>query len=80
MNQQLRFGCLYDPDLRAPANGAEWNYWDVYIGEILDQLGLRAEAIPRPTLEDAEHLSQYATLLIGNLPQCGRAARDNLHE
>jgi len=79
-SKQLRLAYLYDPDLHAAANGAGRNYWDVYIGEILDQLGLRAEAIARQTLEDAEHLSQYATLLIGNLPRCGRAARDNLHE
>jgi hypothetical protein len=79
-SKQLRLAYLYDPDLHAAANGAGRNYWDVYIGEILDQLGLRAEAIARQTLEDAEHLSQYATLLIGNLPRWGRAARDNLHE
>jgi len=67
MNQQLRFGYLYDPDLRAAANGAGRNYWDVYIGEILDQLGLRAEAIARPTLEDAAFLTLCITDEVGEI-------------
>lgn len=80
MNQQLRLAYLYDPDQHAAANGAGRNYWDVYIGEILDQLGLRGEVISPPMLEDLEQLSRYATLLIGSLPRCGRAVRDNLRQ
>ncbi len=78
--KQLRLAYLYDPDLHAAANGAGRNYWDVYIREILDQLGLRGEEISCEALEDAEQLSPYATLLIGNLPRCGATVKENLHQ
>jgi hypothetical protein len=78
--KQLRIAYLYDPDFHAAANDAGRNDWDVYIGEILDQLGLRGEEISCEALEDVEQLSQYATILISNLPRWGRAARDNLRQ
>ena len=39
----------------------------MYIREILDELGLRAEEVEPAVLRDPERLGRYATLLVGNL-------------
>jgi hypothetical protein len=63
----LRIAWLHDSERHAVANRAQDNYWDAYIREILDQLGLRAEEVSPDTLADAERLARYATLLVGDL-------------
>jgi hypothetical protein len=63
--RELRIGYLHDADRHAAANREGRNYWDVYLREILDQLGLRGEEVSPAVLRDEARLAQYATLLVG---------------
>lgn len=78
--RQLRIACVYDSDRHAAAGRAGRDYWDIYLREILDQLGLRAEEVSPGVLRDAGRLARYATLLVGDLAanDFSSAARDNL--
>ncbi|MBI4660098.1 MAG: hypothetical protein HY735_14755 [Verrucomicrobia bacterium] len=76
--QQLRIAYLHDPDRQAAVNRAGRNYWNVYLREILDQLGLRAEQVLPEVLQDAKRLARFATLLIGDAPDLPISARANL--
>ena len=72
---------VYDTDLRIAANQNGRNYWYEYIREINEQLGLRAQAISRNTLEDATALGEVGILFIGDLTaaQITDAMKSNLN-
>lgn len=63
----LRAAYVYAPNAHAAANREGRNYWDAYLREIVEQLGLPAGEIPPGTLADAAALEQYTTLLVGGL-------------
>ena len=58
---------VYDGDLREEANRAGRNYWYEYIREIADNLGLRAQEVPRRVLSDKDALREISVLMIGDL-------------
>lgn len=68
---------LDDPDLRREANARGENYWDAYLAEIAEQLGLCAEPVSLPELADPAVLARFSGLLIGEVPpgRSGEAAR-----
>lgn len=76
--QPLRIGSLHDPNRQAAVNHAGRNYWSVYVTEILDQLGSRADQLSPEILQDAEQLGRYATLLTGDVPELPPSALANL--
>ncbi|UCH34265.1 MAG: hypothetical protein JSV65_17305 [Armatimonadota bacterium] len=61
----LRVAYVYDHALHAGLNASQANYWDIYLREICEQLGLRAETVSVADLESATSLSRLATLVIG---------------
>lgn len=67
IGKPLRAACVYAAADHAQANRAGRNHWDVYLREIVDQLGLRVDEIPTEALADGAKLNQYATVLVGNL-------------
>ena len=77
----LRMAFVHDSQQHAAAGPAERNHWDVYLREILDQLGARAEEVSPAVLHDPEGLKAYATILLGNLSAetLSAQARNNLH-
>ena len=76
----LRIAYAHDSSQHAAAAKAGRNHWDVYLREIVDELGLRAEEVEPAVLRDAERLARYATLLVGGLAaeDLSREARGNL--
>ncbi|MBI3944518.1 MAG: hypothetical protein HY321_01230 [Armatimonadetes bacterium] len=56
-----------DEDLWARTNKSSQNYWDVYIREMCDQLGLRAAPLSLSDLENAARLAEVTTLIIGRV-------------
>jgi hypothetical protein len=73
---------LCDGSLRQKLNKNNRNYWDVYIREIAEQLGLSVERVSLSQLEDEPYLSKIATLIIGwqSGAALSAAARDNLRK
>ncbi|MGD8238445.1 MAG: hypothetical protein PVH68_07840 [Armatimonadota bacterium] len=61
----LRTAYIYDPADHAAANAQGQNYWYVYIRELMERLGVHADALPPDALGDAAMLSQYGTLFVG---------------
>ncbi len=78
--RQLRTAYLYDAAAHARANRNGRNHWDLYLREILDELGLRADEVGLDLLADAGRLDRYATLLVGGLSAepLPQTTRDNL--
>jgi len=74
----LRIAYVYDSQRHAEAGRAGQNHWDVYLREILDELGLRAEEVPPGAIQDAGRLARYATLLVGDLA-ADDVSRTSLH-
>ncbi len=58
-------GYLYDEDMHAAANARGENYWYYYIEEILDELGIRAEALPFSALQ-TDRLESLRALFLGD--------------
>jgi hypothetical protein len=74
--RELRIAVLLDRERHAAENAAGRNYWDLYVLEVLDQLGLRADEIA-PFGRDP--LGDYTTILVGTLrPELAAAARESL--
>lgn len=65
--RELRVAVVIDPARHAAENRAERTYWDLYLREILDKRGLRADELEPGALLDAGRLARYATLLVGDL-------------
>ncbi len=68
MTSPIATAYLVDDTLRAAANARGSNYWDAYLAEISEQLGLCAEPISLPALADPSALARYSALLIGDIP------------
>jgi hypothetical protein len=68
MARPLAAGYLSDPGLLAVANGRGENYWDVYLSEIAEQMGLPVQRISLAALGDAQTLAAYSALLLGEAP------------
>jgi hypothetical protein len=66
----IALGYAYDQQLHEKINRSGMNYWDIYIKEINEQLGLRGEELSLGRLEDKDCLSKITTLIIGR--QTGR--------
>jgi hypothetical protein len=66
--RSLATAYLDDPDLRSTANSRGENYWDAYLAEIGEQLGLCAEPLPLAALADPAVLARYSALLVGEVP------------
>jgi hypothetical protein len=58
-------GYICDEILKKELNINNQNYWDVYIREINDQLGLCAVPLSFEELEDADDLKKLTALFIG---------------
>ena len=75
-------GRICDEALRQELNNNNQNYWDVYIGEINEQLGLCSAPYSLRELEHEGSIGEGTALFIGR--QSGqrltRSARENLHE
>ena len=71
---------VYDDDLRAQLNARRTNYWDAYIADILDMLGLRPATLSLRDLEQGAALERVGALVVGQ--QSGEAlspaARDSV--
>ena len=61
----IRAAYLYDPDLHAELNRSGRNYWDIYIREINEQLGLRADQVSCHDLESLATFEGLRTLIVG---------------
>ena len=74
--------CVFDSELLHACNAKAQNYWDVYLAEILNQLGGTGNKLSLQPLEDADALKAIRVLLIGS--QSGAilspAAKDQLRE
>lgn len=57
---------IYDEALKSKANQQGRNYWDIYIQEILDMLGARAQRISPLDLETASLLDDMKTVILGS--------------
>ena len=67
-HRPLRIAYVYDCSRHAAANREGQNYWDMYLREIGDQLGVRMEeASPAVLRSPPNDYARYATLLMGNL-------------
>ena len=75
-------GYICDEALRQELNNNNQNYWDVYIGEINEQLGLCAVPLSLQKLEHEDAIKEMAALFIGR--QSGQrltsTIKKNLHE
>lgn len=56
----------YDNNLRKTLNDRRLNYWEAYIQEINEMLGLRAYRFSLQDLEDREKLKDIKTLILGH--------------
>lgn len=68
MTARIATAYLSDATLQAAANARGENYWDAYLAEISEQLGLCAQPIDLRTLAAPAALAEYSALLIGDLP------------
>jgi hypothetical protein len=68
MTSRIATAYLADNDLRAAANARGENYWDTYLAEISEQLGLCAEPISLDALGDPAVLARFSALLVGEIP------------
>jgi len=57
---------ICDEKLKQELNKNKQNYWDVYIREINDLLGIRARVLSIRELEDIDRLEGIGTLIIGH--------------
>ncbi|MDD5677390.1 MAG: hypothetical protein PHW60_05270 [Kiritimatiellae bacterium] len=58
---------ICDDEIWQATNRLGRNYWDVYIREIMNWQGIRAQAWPLAALEDIRQLGRIRTLAIGRL-------------
>ena len=58
-------GYLYDKKLHQTINSNSQNYWDIYIEEINDQLGIRANRLSLADMECPQRLKNIKTMIIG---------------
>jgi hypothetical protein len=65
--RELRVACVLDADRHAALNRAGKNYWDLYLREMLDEMGLRADEIGPAALGDPAQLDRYAAILMGDV-------------
>lgn len=65
--RNLRAAWVYDEAQHVSLNSAGRNYWHVYTAEILDRLGLTADAVPPSALSDPAKLREYSLLFIGRI-------------
>jgi hypothetical protein len=76
------FACTVDENLKNELNKNSKNYWDVYIQEISELLGVRGKVLSLKDLEQPETLKEITTLVIGR--QTGTRltaqAKNNLEE
>lgn len=63
----LRLAYVRDLAAWESENQQQRNYWDAYLPEVLDELGVAAEAIPPITLADAAALNNFETVLVGGM-------------
>ncbi len=56
---------VFDEQLKEELNNNKENYWDVYIREINEQLGLQALTLSCSKLENKENLDKVRTLIVG---------------
>jgi hypothetical protein len=68
MARPIAAGYLCDAGLHAAANERGENYWDIYLGEIAEQMGLPAQPVSLADLGDAGTLARYSALLLGEVP------------
>lgn len=61
----LRAAWVYDVPRHKALNAAGHNYWDLYTAEILERIGLTAEAIAPADTADPAVLCRYSHLFIG---------------
>ncbi|MDO9542620.1 MAG: hypothetical protein Q7J98_09895 [Kiritimatiellia bacterium] len=59
------FGYVCDDNLRTRLNAAGLNYWDVYLQEINEQLGIRGQRLSLPELENINVLQRLKILMVG---------------
>jgi hypothetical protein len=59
------FGFLLDDGLRAELNGRDQNYWDAYLQDINDHLGLRGSALTLADLEQPACLERLRSVVVG---------------
>ncbi len=74
MTSRIATAYLIDDTVRAAANAHGENYWDVYLAELFEQMGLRAEPINLRSLANPADLAFYSALVIGNLPEEHRSS------
>lgn len=67
----LRAAWAYDGQRHQRLNAAERNYWHAYTAEILDRLGLSAEAVAPADLLSAAALERYSLAILGQSPDEG---------
>jgi len=65
-SKNLQTAYTYDSELRIDANREGKNYWYKYIKEMNEQLGLRANEMPRSSLKDKSALDEVGILFIGD--------------
>lgn len=68
MTSRIATAYLIDDTLRAAANARGENYWDVYLAELFEQMGLAAEPINLRSLADPSDLARYSALVVGDVP------------
>lgn len=56
---------VYDEALQHEINAQRQNYWDIYLQEICNQLGVTAQRLSLTSIEQAENLHGLRTLIIG---------------
>lgn len=80
--KSLILAYVYDKDLHKRINRSRKNYWDVYIREINEQLGLRGERVSLRQLKDKMYLSKISTLIIGwqSGAELNSTVKENLKE
>jgi hypothetical protein len=78
--QYARLAYVYDAPLHAELNARRRNYWDIYLREINEQLGLRAEQVSCKDLESPATFNALRTLIVGwqSGEALSAAAKDNL--
>ena len=59
------FGFVLDDGLRAALNERAQNYWDVYLQEMNEHLGLRGTALAVADLEQPQCLARLRSVVVG---------------
>jgi len=73
---------VHDDSLRQAANARGENYWFAYVAELLDEVGVRGEALPFSALEQEGALAGVSVLVLGDYSadELPAEAGEALHE